>query len=166
MNDLQVPEIERPDEMATEDGYESGNDLPEIESSFSSLDDDGPIEIFATYYDEDCMGTDEADDIIVSSEGPHFCVECHPWDDDRARDYMRQLYQHRNHISKQKQQMDSEIAEIQSTMHSTPYHLRYKLFSKLRILQVRQFGLRQVYRKLMVKLHHEARLYLLRMNGK
>lgn len=169
MNNQQVAEENGQQDIfeADSDGYISGEDQPTPpESVFSSFDEDGPVQMFATDYVEDWPWAEEDADIIVSSEGPHYCIHCTPWENDLARDYLRRLYQERNKVAEKKRLTDSEIAEIHAVLPSTPTHLRHLKFAKLRVLRMRQFELRIVFKKLVKRIHEEARLYLFRMNGK
>lgn len=155
------------EEMIECDGYESGDNLPYAEeSSFSSLDDDGPIQEYGSDYD---MGNpwDEAElDIIVSSNGQHYCIECQPWENDRAREYLRRLYQKQKELKQKMKLTEKTMANINGRLSSTPTHLRYKSFAHLRKLRLSQFALRIILKKLNAKIQQEAHLFLRRMNGK
>lgn len=151
--------------MATDsDGYETGEDSPaQADTSFSSLDDSGPM----LESDEDSTLWDEEQfDLIVSSNGPHYCADCHPWEDDNAREYIRYLYKRRLETEMRKENMVENIAEMQAILPSIAPHEQHKKFARLRILRYRQFIYQLTFKKLSQLLREHARNYLLRMNGK
>lgn len=154
-------------EAAESDGYASGNEPIVIaaDSSFSSLDDEAPPPIYLFDDSDGDFPWDDEEDLIVSSDGPHYCIECHPWENEESRVYLRGLFKRRNVMIKQRTTNALKIAELRDELPSSPYEQRKKKLLLIRVLKMRQAKLRMQFRKVNGDIQREAHQYLIRMNS-